>query len=165
MVESRGATLCRKQAQQPCVEDLSLHCSSFLGLPYRILTIKLARSKKGTTMETTGRTLPTSILRVRIRGYTSPRLNQAPTAPVRRRHHGVFCGGSQEACVSSGFGLEPFFIVEPAVTSVEVQQNRCLGLGASHVWQPRAMKGWGWGVPFACCLSYSLVVVAVGIRV
>ena len=31
-----------------------LHCSSFSGLPYRILTIYLAKSKKGTTMETIG---------------------------------------------------------------------------------------------------------------
>ena len=33
----------------------SLHCSSFLGLPYRILNIYLVKPKKGTTMETTGR--------------------------------------------------------------------------------------------------------------
>ena len=32
----------------------SLHCSSFLGLPYRILIIYLVKPKKGTTMETTG---------------------------------------------------------------------------------------------------------------
>ena len=33
----------------------SLHCSSFLGLPYRILLIYLVKPKKGTTMETIGR--------------------------------------------------------------------------------------------------------------
>ena len=33
----------------------SLHCSSFLGLPFRILNIDLAKPKKGTTMETIGR--------------------------------------------------------------------------------------------------------------
>ena len=33
----------------------SLHCSSFLGLPYRILIIYLVKPKKGTTMETIGR--------------------------------------------------------------------------------------------------------------
>ena len=32
----------------------SLHCSSFLGLPYRILIIYLLQPKKGTTMETIG---------------------------------------------------------------------------------------------------------------
>ena len=32
----------------------SLHCSSFLGLPYRILIICLVKPKKGTTMETVG---------------------------------------------------------------------------------------------------------------
>ena len=33
----------------------SLHCSSFLGLPFiRILNIKLVKPKKGTTMETIG---------------------------------------------------------------------------------------------------------------
>ena len=34
----------------------SLHCSSFLGLPYRILVIYLVKPKKGTTMETIGST-------------------------------------------------------------------------------------------------------------
>ena len=33
----------------------SLHCSSFLGLPFRILNTKLVKPKKGTTMETIGR--------------------------------------------------------------------------------------------------------------
>ena len=33
----------------------SLHCSSFLGLPYRILIVYLVKPKKGTTMETIGR--------------------------------------------------------------------------------------------------------------
>ena len=32
----------------------SLHCSSFLGLPYRILNIILVKPKKGTTMKTIG---------------------------------------------------------------------------------------------------------------
>ena len=32
----------------------SLHCSSFLGLPFRILNIELVKPKKGTTMQTTG---------------------------------------------------------------------------------------------------------------
>ena len=31
-----------------------LHCSFFLGLLFRILNIELAKSKKGTTMETMG---------------------------------------------------------------------------------------------------------------
>ena len=35
--------------------DIGLHCSSFLGLPYRILIIYLVKPKKGTTMETIGR--------------------------------------------------------------------------------------------------------------
>ena len=43
----------------PCVEGggnttCSLHCSSLSGLPFRILSIKLVKPKKGTTMETTG---------------------------------------------------------------------------------------------------------------
>ena len=33
----------------------SLHCSSFLGVPYRILIMYLVKPKKGTTMETIGR--------------------------------------------------------------------------------------------------------------
>ena len=33
----------------------SLHCSSFWGLPFRILNIDLVKPKKGTTMETIGR--------------------------------------------------------------------------------------------------------------
>ena len=33
----------------------SLHCSSFLGLPFRFLNIKLVKPKKGTTMKTVGR--------------------------------------------------------------------------------------------------------------
>ena len=40
-----------------CIElTSSLHCSSFLGLPFRILNIELVKPKKGTTMETIGRT-------------------------------------------------------------------------------------------------------------
>ena len=33
----------------------SLHCSSFLGLPFRVLNMKLVEPKKGTTMETVGK--------------------------------------------------------------------------------------------------------------
>ena len=33
----------------------SLHCSSFLGVPFKILNIELVKPKKGTTMETIGR--------------------------------------------------------------------------------------------------------------
>ena len=33
----------------------SLHCSSFLGLPFKILNIEWVKPKKGTTMETIGR--------------------------------------------------------------------------------------------------------------
>ena len=32
-----------------------LHCSSFLGLPFRILNVKMVKPRKGTTMETIGR--------------------------------------------------------------------------------------------------------------
>ena len=32
----------------------SLHCSSFWGLPFRILKMKLVKPKKGTSMETIG---------------------------------------------------------------------------------------------------------------
>ena len=34
----------------------SLHCSSFLGLPFRILNTKVVKPKEGTTMETLGMT-------------------------------------------------------------------------------------------------------------
>ena len=43
---------------------IGLHCSSFLGLPFRILNIKLVKPKQGTTMETIGRA-PSLILAVR----------------------------------------------------------------------------------------------------
>ena len=33
----------------------SLHCSSFLGLSFRILNVERVKPKKGTTMETKGR--------------------------------------------------------------------------------------------------------------
>ena len=33
-------------------DTYGLHCSSFLGLPYEILSIYLVKPKKGTTMET-----------------------------------------------------------------------------------------------------------------
>ena len=36
----------------------SLHCTSFLRLPFRILNIGLVKPKKGTTMETTGTSKP-----------------------------------------------------------------------------------------------------------
>ena len=32
----------------------SLHCSSFLGLPYRILSLELVKPQKGATVETVG---------------------------------------------------------------------------------------------------------------
>ena len=38
----------------PLESACSLHCSSVLGLPYRILIIYLVKPKKGTTMETIG---------------------------------------------------------------------------------------------------------------
>ena len=41
----------------------SLHCSSFLELPVRILNRKLVKPKKGTTMETIGRVGETTTLR------------------------------------------------------------------------------------------------------
>ena len=36
------------------VDTYSLHCSSFLRLPFRILNIDLVKPKTGTTMETIG---------------------------------------------------------------------------------------------------------------
>ena len=36
----------------------SLHCSSFLGLPFRILHLELVKPKKGTTIETIGQYAP-----------------------------------------------------------------------------------------------------------
>ena len=39
----------------------SLHCTSFLGLPFRILSIELVKPKKGTTMETIGKALSMSV--------------------------------------------------------------------------------------------------------
>ena len=51
------------QSQEPCKlmapklvnPTYSLHCSSFLGLPYRILIIYLVKPEKGTSMETIGK--------------------------------------------------------------------------------------------------------------
>ena len=45
-----------ESGSQPCRlhSTYSLHCSSFLGLPYRILIMYLVKPKKGTTMETIG---------------------------------------------------------------------------------------------------------------
>ena len=40
----------------------SLHCSSFLGLPFRILNSKLVKPKKGTTMETIGRSSDSELM-------------------------------------------------------------------------------------------------------
>ena len=42
------------QARLMVGSTFSLHCSSFWGLPYRILIIYLVEPKKGTTMQTTG---------------------------------------------------------------------------------------------------------------
>ena len=41
-------------AQVQIETTYSLHCSSFLGLPFRILNLKWVRPKKGTTIETIG---------------------------------------------------------------------------------------------------------------
>ena len=47
------------------INTYSLHCSSFLGLPYRILVIYLVKPKKGTRMETIGINIPvTRITRI-----------------------------------------------------------------------------------------------------
>ena len=48
----------------------SLHCSSFLGLPSRILYIELVKPKKGTTMETTGSSSDASTVEFRARDLT-----------------------------------------------------------------------------------------------
>ena len=40
----------------------SLHCSFFLGLPFRILNIDLLKPEKGTTMETIGSWCPCAML-------------------------------------------------------------------------------------------------------
>ena len=44
----------RDPTLNPISPTYSLHCSSFWGLPFRILNIDLVKPKKGTTMETTG---------------------------------------------------------------------------------------------------------------
>ena len=53
---SIGANSTAKRSTHPTsrVAYISLHCSSFLGLPFRILNMKLVKPKKGTTMETIG---------------------------------------------------------------------------------------------------------------
>ena len=55
----RAAGLCWLRGSDPgclgCGITKGLHCSSILGLPYRILIIYLVKPKKGTTMETIGR--------------------------------------------------------------------------------------------------------------
>ena len=40
----------------PQTSSYSLHCSSFLGLPFGILNINMVKPKKGTIMETIGNT-------------------------------------------------------------------------------------------------------------
>ena len=48
----------RARIEENVDSTYSLHCSSFFGgLPFRILTIKLVKPKKGTTMETIGRSV------------------------------------------------------------------------------------------------------------
>ena len=47
----------RKRSPSPRPNTYSLLGSSFLGLPFGILNIDLVKPKKGTTMETIGRTL------------------------------------------------------------------------------------------------------------
>ena len=48
----------------------SLHCSSFLGLPYRILIMYLVKPKKGTAMETIGKILKSYGVGLRARQET-----------------------------------------------------------------------------------------------
>ena len=63
----------------------SLQCSSFLGLPYRILLIYLVKPKKGTTMETIGSSFK-GALTVRPYGHRCGRPGQLPG---RRRGGGT----------------------------------------------------------------------------
>ena len=59
------AKSCRSLIQKPGFRiTYSLHCSSFLGLPFGILNIKMVKPKKGTTMETLGRTLQLFEIRI-----------------------------------------------------------------------------------------------------
>ena len=48
---------CAKLLRLSSEPTYSLHCSSFVGLPFGILNIELVKPKKGTTMETIGRNL------------------------------------------------------------------------------------------------------------
>ena len=61
-------------SQTKCQTNItySLHCSSFLGLPFRILHIELVKPKKGTTMETIGKGQGPKILRFRLSHLASP---------------------------------------------------------------------------------------------
>ena len=61
----------------------SLHCSSFLGLPCRILNIDLLKPKKGTTMETFGKVYSV-INRIRVHGPlgTKKKTNPKSQPPV-----------------------------------------------------------------------------------
>ena len=53
---ARRSSKLLRRLQRRCLQPTySLHCSSFLGLPYRILIIYLVKPKKGTTMETIGK--------------------------------------------------------------------------------------------------------------
>ena len=62
----------------------SLHCSSFLGLPYRILIIFLVKPKKGTAMETIGKP-QNERLRVEILRHRHHKPNPKPeTLTIQR---------------------------------------------------------------------------------
>ena len=54
---SEGLQSLKTCTLKPESPTYSLHCSSYFGLPYRILTIIMVKPKKGTTMETIGKTL------------------------------------------------------------------------------------------------------------
>ena len=70
---SRLALLLASLLQRDPAWTYSLHCSSFLGLLYRILIIYLVKPKKGTTMETIGR-FPKIGYTARLMDFTIPNL-------------------------------------------------------------------------------------------
>ena len=55
--------------RSPLQATYSLHCSSFLGSPFRILIIYLVKPKKGTTMETIGKALMCLNAKLLLRVY------------------------------------------------------------------------------------------------
>ena len=85
-----------------CYSTYGLHCSSLLGLPFRILNIDLAKPTKGTTMETTGMLAP----KTQKAGHTAPSALQLVLVPLEARGRPPIWQGTRvPALRSMGLGF------------------------------------------------------------